>query len=286
MRTWLAGYELRGAASLDEALRALADEPGEWAPFAGGTDLMVLMEAGRLPRRKYLSLWNLPELRGVHVGDTEIVIGALATYSDLLADPALQAEFPLIGAAARETGAIAIQNRGTIGGNIANASPAADLPPALLVYDAELTVASVRGERRLPYETFHKGYKVMDLAPDEIITSVRLPRGRAPWVEVYRKVGTRRAQAISKVCFAAAAAVESGTILDVRIALGSVAPTVVRCRHTEGTLRGRSIDDELIVSARAALNAEIAPIDDIRSNSTYRRVVAANLLESFLRGAI
>jgi CO/xanthine dehydrogenase FAD-binding subunit len=267
-------------------LHALANEPGSWTAFAGGTDLMVLMEAGKLPRKKYLSLWNLPELRGVQVGEAEVVIGALTTYSDLLAEPTVQAEFPLICAAARETGAIAIQNRGTVGGNIANASPAADLPPALLVYDAVLTVASVRGERRIPYDTFHRGYKVMDLGADELITSVRLPRGRPPWVEVYRKVGTRRAQAISKVCFAAAAAVEDGTVLDVRIALGSVAPTVVRCRRTEDVLRNRPIDGERIAAARTELTGEIAPIDDIRSNSTYRRLVAANLLESFLRGAI
>ena len=286
MRTWLAGYDMRQAASLDAALRLLADEPGTWSPFAGGTDLMVLMEAGRLPRKKYLSLWNVAELRGVHVNDSDVVIGALATYSDLLAEPTLQAEFPLVCAAARETGAVAIQNRGTVGGNIANASPAADLPPALLVYDAVLTVASVRGERHMRYDTFHKGYKVMDLAPDELITRVALPRGRSPWVEVYRKVGTRRAQAISKVCFAAAAEVEEGTVLDARIALGSVAPTVVRCARTEDVLRGRRIDEELIQAGRTELGREIAPIDDIRSTMKYRQTVAGNLLESFLRGAI
>ena len=286
MRTWLAGYEMRQAASLAEALRVLADDPGSWTPFGGGTDLMVLMEAGKLTRKKYLSLWNLAELRGVHVNGAEVVIGALATYSDLLNEPALQAEFPLVCAAARETGAIAIQNRGTVGGNIANASPAADLPPALLVYDAVLTVASVRGERRVPYESFHTAYKVMDLAADEIITHVTVPRGRGPWVEVYRKVGTRRAQAISKVCFAAAAEVEDARIKDVRLALGSVAPTVLRCRGTEDVLRGRRIDDQVIASARAQLNREIVPIDDIRSTATYRRAIAANLLESFLRGII
>ena len=286
MRAWLAAYDMRPAASLDEALRIMAAEPGAWVPFAGGTDLMVLMEAGRLPRKKYLSLWNVADLRGVHVSESEVGIGALATYSDLLAEPTLQAEFPLICAAAKETGAVAIQNRGTVGGNIANASPAADLPPALLIYDAVLTVASTRGERRIAYDTFHKGYKVMDLAPDELITRVTVPRGRAPWIEVYRKVGTRRAQAISKVCFAAAASIDGGRITDVRVALGSVAPTVVRCRRTEDALRGHTIDDDLIEAARRQLGSEIAPIDDIRSNAGYRRTVAGNLLESFLRGAI
>ena len=286
MRTWLAGYDMRAAASLAEALNTLATEPGLWTPFAGGTDIMELMEAGKLTHRKYLSLWNVAELRGVQVEETDVVLGALATYSDLLANPTLQAEFPLVCAAAAETGAVAIQNRGTVGGNIANASPAADLPPALLVYDAILTVTSARGERRIPYDGFHKGYKAMDLAADELITAVTLPRGRAAWVQAYRKVGTRRAQAISKVCFAAGASVEDGKIVDVRIALGSVAPTVVRCRKTESLLRNQAIDDKVIRAGRAELMREIVPIDDIRSNAAYRRTVAGNLLEDFLRGVM
>lgn len=283
MRTWLAGYDMRSAATLDEALRTLAAEPGEWVPFAGGTDLMVLMEAGKLTHTRFLSLWNLRELRGVHVTDAHVTIGALATYSDLLADETLQREFPLICAAARETGAVAIQNRGTVGGNIANASPAADLPPALLVYDAVLHLRSVRGERSVPYGDFHRGYKVIDLAADELITSVSVARGRAGWVQGYRKVGTRRAQAISKVCFAAGASLENGHIRDIRVALGSVAPTVVRCAGAEAALRGRDPGDQAIGEARAALEAEIVPIDDIRSNARYRRLVAGNLLEEFVR---
>ena len=284
MRAWLAEYDIRTTSSLDEALRVLAEEPGAWTPFAGGTDLMVLLEAGKLAKKKFLNLWNLEDLRGVSATDASVRIGALATYSDLLADPVLQSEFPLIGEAARDTGAIAIQNRGTIGGNIANASPAADLPPALLVYDAVVHVASVRGTRAVPYAAFHKGYKVMDLAADELITAVELPRGgRRGWIGVYRKVGTRRAQAISKVCFAATANLEGTTVADVRVALGSVAPTVVRCTGTEAVLRGHPLNDATIAAARAQLERDIAPIDDIRSNARYRRLVAGNLLETFLR---
>jgi CO/xanthine dehydrogenase FAD-binding subunit len=273
---------MRSAASLDDALATLSAEPGAWMPFAGGTDLMVLMEAGRLPKRRFLNLWNVGELRGVKVTDGLVTIGALATYSDLLADRTLVQEFPLVCAAARETGAIAIQNRGTVGGNIANGSPAADLPPALLVYDAALHVASSRGPRVIPYDTFHRGYKVMDLAPDELITSITLPRGRAGWTETYRKVGTRRAQAISKVCFAAAMKVIDDRVKDVRIALGSVAPTVIRCALTEQMLRGSKLGAEIIQKARESLGREITPIDDMRSNAGYRRLVACNLLEDFL----
>ncbi len=284
MRTWLAGYDMRSASSLEEALATLAAEPGSWTPFAGGTDLMVLMEAGRLPHKRFLSVWNVGELRGVQVDEKLVTIGALATYSDLLADATLQREFPLVCQAARETGAIAIQNRGTVGGNIANASPAADLPPALLVYDAALHIASVRGKRGVPYDRFHQGYKVMDLAPDEVITAVTMPRRSHFWTQCYRKVGTRRAQAISKICFAAAADAADGKVRDVRVAVGSVAPTVIRCRKTEEVLRGGSVDARTIGAARAALEREIAPIDDVRSSAWYRRTVACNLLEEFLRG--
>ena len=282
MRSWLAHYEMRRASGLDEALTILAAEPGAWTLFAGGTDLMVLLEAGRLPKRRFLDLWNVRELRGISPAADAVTIGALATYTDLLNDPTLRSEFPLVCAAARETGAVAIQNRGTVGGNIANASPAADLPPALLVYDAELELGSARGRRRIPYEAFHTGYKEMDLAADELIVAVRLPRRRSGWREVYRKVGTRRAQAISKICFAAAAAIEQGVVRDIRIALGSVAPTVVRARSTEAALRGRNVDPETLFAARAALRQDISPIDDLRSTAAYRLAVAGNLLEEFL----
>ncbi|HEX6976509.1 MAG TPA: xanthine dehydrogenase family protein subunit M [Vicinamibacterales bacterium] len=283
MRGYLPDFELRQASGLADALAVLSREPGSWRVFAGGTDLMVLLEAGKLPPSRYLSLWNVSELRGVLVTATHVSIGALTTYTDVLADPTLSSEFPLLGAAARETGGLATQNRGTIGGNIANASPAADTPPALLVYDAELELLSARGTRVVPYDRFHKGYKVMDLAPDEIIGRVRLARGRSGWVERYRKVGTRRAQAISKVCFAAGARIEAGVAKDVRIALGSVAPTVVRCRTAEAAIRGQRLAPGTIAVAAQQLLKDIAPIDDIRSTAAYRRRVAQNLLQEFLR---
>jgi CO/xanthine dehydrogenase FAD-binding subunit len=188
----------------------------------------------------------------------------------------------LLCRAAEQTGGVATQNRGTIGGNIANASPAADTPPALLVYDAELELISARGTRSVFYHQFHSGYKVMDLKDDEIIKSITLPRGRHSWIQTYRKVGTRRAQAISKVCFAAAADLEGVVVRDVRIALGSVAPAVVRCRGAESALRGRALDETLAAGASVALADDIAPIDDIRSTARYRLHVARNLLIEFV----
>jgi CO/xanthine dehydrogenase FAD-binding subunit len=286
MRSYLPAFNLRVPATLEEALRLLGEPGHPWRPFAGGTDLMVLLEAGKLTHARYVSLWHLEALRGIVVSEREVVINALTTYSDVLASDVLSVEFPLLGQAARETGGIATQNRGTIGGNIANASPAADTPPALLVYDASLDIASAGGARRIAYSAFHTGYKKMDLAPDELIVSVRLPRGR-PWTrEHYRKVGTRRAQAISKVCFAGAVDIREGVVTEVRLAFGSVAPTCLRATGAEAALRGKPLDRAVISAARSSLAHDLAPIDDMRSTARYRSTVAGNVLEEFLLSAL
>ena len=282
MRAYIPDYELKSPGNLTEALALLADEPGVWRPFAGGTDLMVLFEAGRLAHKRFVNIWNLPELRGIEVTPEQVTLGALTTYTEVQASEVLRREFPMLCRAASETGGLAIQNRGTLGGNIANASPAGDSPPALLVYDAELELVSAQGTRRLPYDGFHTGYKQMLMRPDELIKNIRLPRRAEPWRQYYRKVGTRKAQAISKICFAGAARLEGQRIADVRIALGSVAPVVVRCTRTEDALRNREADESAVSAARAELAREISPIDDIRSTANYRLQVALNVLEDFL----
>jgi CO/xanthine dehydrogenase FAD-binding subunit len=282
MRAYLPDYELKSPRALADALTLLADEPGVWKPFAGGTDLMVLFEAGRLAHRKFVNIWNLPELRGISVNAEHITLGALTTYTEVQANEVLQQEFPMLCRAASETGGLAIQNRGTLGGNIANASPAGDSPPALLVYDAELELVSASGSRLVPYNGFHTGYKQMLIRPDELIKSIRLPRTREPWRQYYRKVGTRKAQAISKICFAGLAWLDEDNIKDIRIALGSVAPTVVRCSKTEDVLRNRKLDAAALSAAREELAREVSPIDDIRSTANYRLQVALNVLEDFL----
>jgi CO/xanthine dehydrogenase FAD-binding subunit len=282
MRAYIPGYDLRVPGSLSEALGLLAREPGVWQPFAGGTDLMVLLEAGKLSHRRFLSLSKLADLRGVEVSSNAVILGALTTYTEIQRDSVLQQEFPLLCKAAHETGSIATQNRGTLGGNIVNASPAADSPPALLVYDAEVELISARGVHWLPYSGFHTGYKKMQIASDELLRAIRLPRRANRWKQYYRKVGTRKAQAISKVCFAGAALVEDGTIRDIRIALGSMAPIVLRAVKTEGVLRGAKLSPGIVTMAKEALAREISPIDDIRSTARYRLRVAQNLLEEFL----
>jgi CO/xanthine dehydrogenase FAD-binding subunit len=282
MRAYLPDYELRVPASLEDALVLMAEEPGAWRPFAGGTDLMVLLEAGKLAHKRFFSLWHLPELRGVTVSEEHVTVGATATYAQLQAHPVLRREFPLLCRAASWTGGPAIQNRGTLGGNIANASPAADSLPALLVYEAEIELVSAQGSRAVRYRDFHTGYKTTVMRPDELIKSIRLPRATGAWQQHARKVGTRQAQAISKVCVAALARVNGGVIDDLRVAFGSVAPVPLRCVRAEGVLRGRRLDVVAVAEARSALMDEIAPIDDVRSTCEYRRRVAANLLEEFL----
>lgn len=282
MRTYLPDYEMKTPASLDDALRLLGGDPGIWRPFAGGTDLMVLLEANKLAHKRFVSLWNLPELRGIEAVDNAVRLGAMTTYTQIQQHATLREEFPMLCEAASWTGAVAIQNRGTIGGNIANASPAADSLPALLVYEAEVELISATGTRRVAYRDFHTGYKTTVMREDELIRAIHLPRATAGWRQHSRKVGTRKAQAISKVCLAAMAQVDGSTINDIRLAYGSVAPMPVRVWKTEAALKGQTIDSALIKAARAELLNELKPIDDVRSTADYRLQVAANLLEEFL----
>jgi CO/xanthine dehydrogenase FAD-binding subunit len=282
MRSNVAAFDLQTLPTLEATLKFMAREPGVWKPLAGGTDLMVLFEAGTLYHHKYINIWHLTEMRGIAESAEYVRVGALTTYTQILNNATLQREFPLLCRAASETGSTATQNRGTIGGNIANASPAADSPPALLVYDAELELVSSTGARWIPYGEFHTDYKKMKMGEMELIRSIRLPRGKSHWRQHYRKVGTRRAQAISKVCLAVAADVCEQQLRDIRIAFGSVAPTVIRCTGTEQELRGRTPDTATIRRARETLAQEIAPIDDLRSTARFRLRVAQNLLEEFL----
>ena len=282
MRAYVPQYRLVAPKALDEVLELLAREPGIWKPFAGGTDLMVLLEAGKLAHKNYINIRHLKELRFIDVSDQHVTLGALTTYTDVQSNPVLREEFPMLCQAASETGGLAIQNRGTLGGNIMNASPAADSPPALLAYDAALELLSANGSRWVSYEGFHTDYKQMIIRPDELLGRIRLPRTTRSLKHYYRKVGTRKAQAISKICFAAVIQTSDDEITDLRIALGSVAPIPIRCVETEASLRGQTISQPLLEAGRTELAREIVPIDDLRSTANYRSTVSLNLLEDFL----
>jgi putative cofactor-binding repeat protein len=286
MRSDPAEHELIAPNTLPLILSLLAQEPGQWLPIAGGTDVMVQFAAGKLAARRLVSIWNLPELRGIEVASDEIRIGAGCTYTNLREHEIIAREFPLLARAARWTGGVANQNRGTLGGNIVNASPAADSLPALLAYEAELILVSVRGERRVSYVGFHTGYKKMNLQPDELIRTICLRRNLSGYFHFARKVGARNAQAISKICVAAVGRIAGGmtanVVGDVRIALGSVAPTPIRLTEVEQMVQGQSITPELLQSAKRVAMASIQPIDDIRSTAKYRSAVAGNVVAEFL----
>ncbi len=281
MKSSLSDFELVSARTLPLALQLLASEEG-WRPIAGGTDLMVLLNAGLLPAKRLVSVRLIEDLREIAVTSPHVVIGAAVTYTQIRQHPVLQAEFPLLCQAAGWTGGVANQNQGTLGGNIANGSPAADSTPPLLVHDAQILLTSTQGTRCVPYRDFHLGYKRFDMRVDELIVGVQLPRSEMNWRYYGRKVGTRKAQAISKVSFAAAARVENGHLAQVRLAFGSVAPVPLRCRTTENALQSSLLNSRTIALARKTLESEIQPITDVRSTAVYRSQVAQNLLSAFL----
>jgi CO/xanthine dehydrogenase FAD-binding subunit len=252
-----------------EACSMLAAEQA--TPIAGGTDLLVHWPVNLKARDPvYMDVSRLLSLNGIWWSDT-LILGGTTTYWDVLCDERVGREFPLLWAAARQVGAIQIQARGTWAGNIINASPAADGVPVLMAYDAVVVLTSSRGERRVALSEFYAGYKQMDRRADELVTSIELAR-RAYDVNVFEKVGPRRAQAITKVGFAA-----THSAAGWRVVANSVAPTVCRCRAVEGVLEGGAVvrgPGDLL----AALAKDIAPIDDIRSTAEYRLKVMARLL--------
>jgi OHCU decarboxylase len=282
MRSDPAEFEMVAPSDLPSALSLMTTTGERWMPIAGGTDLMVQYAAGALRARRLMSIARLPELRRIDALADEIQIGAGSTYTDLRRNETIARELPLLARAAGWVGCIANQNRGTIGGNIVNASPAGDSLPALLAYGAELILVSARGERRVPYATFHTAYKKMELASDELIRAVCVPRKFAGYVQHARKIGTRNAQAVSKIAMAALARIEGSTVADVRIALGSVAPVPIRLAETERLITGKSLDAALVAAAAKTAASEVKPIDDIRSTARYRAAVVGNLVVEFL----
>lgn len=282
MRGDAEAHEMLAPGSLAAVLELIAGQPGQWTPIAGGTELMVAHAAGHLPASKLISLWGIPDLRFVAIRAESIAIGAGATFTDIRNHAGIATDLPLLARAATWIGSIANQSRATLGGNLVNGSPAADSSPALLVYDAEIEMISVRGTRRIAYGEFHTGYKKNALARDELLYAIHIPRRFAAHRQYMRKVGTRRAMAVAKVALGALALVKDGIISEARLAAASLAAYPTRLYRAEDALCGQPLGPASISGARAALLAEVLPIDDIRSTAEYRRRVAANLLDEFL----
>lgn len=281
-------YALTAPPTLTAVLQQLASNPGTHTPIAGGTEIMVALAAGRLQQKSLISINHLTELRFIHITDTTITIGANTTFTDIRRNQQLAADLPLLIQSASWTGSIANQNRATLGGNICNASPAADTPPALLAYNANVTLISANGQRTIPYTDFHQAYKRTTLAPNELLHSITIPRIYAHHQHFIRKVGTRNAQAISKTAIAAIALLDANqTLTELRIGAASLTDRPIRLHATERALTNASLAPEhfaqTLRQARAALATESHPIDDIRSTARYRSAVAGNLLEQFLR---
>ncbi len=268
--------------------RTASSRRAAWRPIAGGTDALVEHAAGIPDSRGYLDLGRLDELRGIRLQDGNLVLGAATTYADLRRAVLVGEHAPVLTEMAAQVGAAQIQNRGTLGGNLATASPAGDSLPVLLALDAEIVVGSVRGERGIPAASFFPAYRRTALASDELILRVRVPLDPDRRV-AFRKVGTRRAQAISVVVMAVAWRAQKeevfGSWHDVRVALGSVAPTPIRARATEAVLESALPGAEIAALAAATLGAEIAPIDDVRSTAEYRRAVASRVIHRIVRDA-
>ena len=269
MMSSVAGRVLLQPRSLKDALKMLRDE-APLTPLAGCTDLYVALNFGTLKETRFLDLWGLDALRGVEVRQDRLTIGALTTYTELIRSKQVRKRLPMLAAAAREVGGVQIQNRGTIGGNVANGSPAGDTLPVLAAADAVVVLQSAGDTRRVPFNDFYTGYRKHVGRADELLVAFEIPRVRGrQW---FRKVGTRAAQAISKIVIAGVGGETP------RLAFGSVAPTVIRARRTESVLASGGT----IVDAQRTLVEELSPIDDIRSTAEYRRRVAANLLARFL----
>ena len=273
MQGTVARRDLLEPRSLADAVKMLRDE-GPLVPMAGCTDLYVALNFGTLRARRFLNLWHLDALRGIEMRGQTLRIGALTTYTDLIRSSVIGRRLPMLAAAAREVGGVQIQNRGTLGGNVANASPAGDMLPVLLAADAVVVLRSTGGTRRVPMTSFYTGYRQTAARPEELIVHFEIASARGrQW---FRKVGTRAAQAIAKVVVAGVwDTPRAGT--PPRLAMGSVAPVPLRLSQTEQALgSGASLAE-----AQAILQREIAPIDDVRSTEEYRRQVASNLLGQF-----
>ena len=270
----------RGAA---EAISLYGKKP-EARPLAGGTDLMVLWNQGDLNGRTMLDLSGVKEWRTIRKTATGLSIGSLVTHAELRQDPVVRREFPLLAEAAAVVGADQIQNRGTLGGNIANASPAGDTFPPLAVYEATVVAVSRKGQRGIPFTEVFAGVKKTRLEPGELIAAIEIPYlSHRPGRQLFRKVGTRSALAISKIVASGLLWLERDrTVRELRFCLGSMAPTVRRLSAVEEHVKGKRLTAEVAAEARELLRRDVSPIDDVRSTSEYRLRVSQNLLAAFL----
>ena len=275
--------EYHFAASVDDAVETLTRYGDETRLVAGGTDLLVELRNGEAPPRILVDVTRLPGLREIRQADGRIVLGAGVTFTQILASPLLRARaLPLVEAASA-VGSTQIRHLGTLGGNLATASPAGDSLPALMALDARLTLAGPQGRRELPLEAFLVGVKRTALAPGELIEKIAFPAMGPRTRGAFLKLRLRKALAIAVVNVAVVVRMDGDQVADARIALGAVAPTVIRAREAKESLVGHPLSDEAIARAGEVAMAAVRPIDDIRGSAAYRREMVGVLVRRALR---
>lgn len=278
--------EVLRPSSLEEALRWLSQaaagkEP--LRPMAGCTDLMVEANCGQLRWQRFVDLWSVrDELSGLRWGSSDegasLLMGALTTYSELLADPTAQAKLPTLCQAAALVGATQIQARGTFGGNIENGSPAADAVPVLMALDAKIHLQGVNGRRSVPLDRYYGGYRQTMRTDDELIVTISIP-AQPPSAHFFRKVGTRAYQAITKVGLATRLQLADGVVTQARVVAIAMGPTICRCPALERALVGiAGLDDANRRALRRAQDFDLTPISDVRSTAAYRAEVFHRLV--------
>lgn len=273
--------------NLAETLKLVGRHP-DYEILAGGTDICVRMNSGILKPAGLINIWGLSELKGIKEDGNFIEIGALATHSEIINSNLINKYLPALSDACMTIGAVQIQNRGTIGGNVMNASPAGDTLPVLLAYDADVETANKESKRSIKFSEFYKGYRKTALKNDEIVLKFRIKKTGPCEKSAFIKIGTRKAQAISKVmgCFVVAGPRAGQKIKSIAIAFGSVAPIPIRTPETEKFLTGKMLTEKVIQKAVDLVKKEVTPIDDIRSTAEYRRHIAGVLLKRFLESNI
>lgn len=276
-------FSYEKTSSLPEAMALYAEKGGRHPVLAGGTDLIVQWRSGARKVTGFVDIGSVDELHGIKDCGDGIEIGALSTHADIMANKLISKYFPALADACRSIGAVQIRNRGTIGGNIMNGSPAADCPPVIMVLGAELLAQNILGERWIHIDNLFTGYRTTSFTKDELLTKIKIPKLASGEIVKFYKVGTRKAQSISKAVMCVRAKIVHGGIEDIAIAIGSVAPTVIRAKGTEALLRGHVITSALIDQAILSLEDEVQPIDDVRSTAEYRKFVCGSLIGKFLK---
>jgi len=267
-----------------DLIAALSDPSA--AILSGGTDLLVKIRGGLVHPDLLLDVSRIESLQGIRLAEEALEIGAAVTDSDILASPVVRETLPLLATALRSLGSVQIRNRATLGGNLVNASPAADSAIPLLLYDAQLDIIGPAGPRSVELDRFFLGPGKTALEPNEFVRTIQIPVPAAEYRAFYHKVGKRRALTIAIASLGALLRAEDGHITEVRLAAGSVAPTPVRLRAIEKRLRGAALDHETIAEARHLATDAVSPISDIRASADYRSQVIGDLVARALRSAL